>query len=82
MKRLLVAASLFALLFPASAFAQQNAQQPEKVTEYTFKGINLDANRNMPLGERIENLRHQRTRSLYQARQNWVPELLESSREF
>ena len=81
MKRLLAAASLLALLFPASAFAQQDTQTTEKVTEYTFKGIDLNADRTMPLEERIEAIRHERTLSLYEARQNWVPELLESSRE-
>ncbi|MFP4600508.1 MAG: hypothetical protein ACLFVJ_19795 [Persicimonas sp.] len=84
MKRLLIAASLLGLLFPSVALAQQDGAttETEKVTEFEFEGIDVEASHHVPPGERITPWHDGHGESVYQTRQNFVPELLDSTREF
>ncbi len=81
MKRLLIAVSLFALLFPAAAFAQQDEQTGEKVQEFHFDGADIQAGKKMPLEERIQVLPHSDDNGIYRVRENFLPELLKSEQK-
>lgn len=81
MKRLLMAASIFALLTPAVAFAQQDEHAGPKVEEMTFKGSDINANPLGPDSLDIVVLPHHGTSSFIQARQNFLPELMRSEQE-
>lgn len=81
MKRLLVAASLLALLLPAGAFAQQDVQT-DKVTEFNFKDMEVGGEPAGPNAEDVGVPLHPGTTSFVLTRKNFVPELLTSVNEF
>jgi|AntDeeMinimDraft_5_1070356.scaffolds.fasta_scaffold74658_1 hypothetical protein len=81
MKRLLAAASLLALLFPASAFAQQDTQTTDKVTEMDLEGMEIGGETEGPAGEAIIIPPRGGTTGFLLIRKNFVPELLTSVNE-
>lgn len=83
MKYLLIAAGIFALTFPATAFGQTSSAQQadQKVEKMTFKGDDINGTPLGPDNEAIRIPSHGPVSSLMQSRQNFLPELVKSEQE-